>query len=59
MLADYVIDPKVALRLAEYIALTKLQGEALITFNKDIISAAADLIALAPFEVLLHPDVGN
>ena len=40
---------------AEYVALTKLQGDALVTFNNDIIAAAADLVAVAPFEALLRP----
>ena len=41
---------------AEYVALTKLQGDALVTFNNDIIAAVADLVAVAPFEALLLPD---
>lgn len=45
-MAKYVIDPEVAL--------TKLQGDALVTFNDDIIAAASDLIDLAPFEALLE-----
>lgn len=41
---------------AEYVALTKLQGDALVTFNNDIIAAVADLVAVAPYEALLRPD---
>jgi predicted nucleic acid-binding protein len=40
---------------AEYVALTELQGDALVTLNHDIIAAAADLVAVAPFEALMRP----
>jgi predicted nucleic acid-binding protein len=41
---------------AEYIALTRLQGDALITLDEDIAAAAAGLVAVAPFAALLRPD---
>jgi len=40
---------------AEYVALTKLQGDALVTLNDDMIAAVADLVAVAPFEALHRP----
>jgi predicted nucleic acid-binding protein len=44
---------------AEYIALTKLQGDALVTLDHDIIAAVAEVVAVAPFEALLRPDTGS
>lgn len=40
---------------AEYLALTKLQGDALVTLNADIRAAAADLVVVAPYTALLRP----
>jgi predicted nucleic acid-binding protein len=44
---------------AEYIALTRLQGDALITLDDDIAGAVADVVAVAPFEALLRPDAAT
>lgn len=41
---------------AEYVALTKLQGDAFVTLNGDLRAAVADLVAVAPFAALLRPD---
>jgi len=41
---------------AEYVALTKLQADALVTFDDEIIAAVAGVVAVAPFEALLRPD---
>jgi predicted nucleic acid-binding protein len=40
---------------AEYVALTQLQGDALVTLNADIVTAVANLVSVAPFEALLRP----
>ena len=40
---------------AEYVALTRLQGDALVTLDDDIIAAVAGVVAVAPFEALLRP----
>jgi predicted nucleic acid-binding protein len=40
---------------AEYVALTQLQGDALVTLNADIRTAVANLVVVAPFEALLRP----
>lgn len=40
---------------AEYIALTQLQGDALVTLNDEIKAAAVDFVTLAPYEALLRP----
>lgn len=37
---------------AEYVALTQLQADALITLNPDLASAAKDLVTVAPIDVL-------
>ena len=39
---------------AEYVALTKLQGDAFVTLNDNIGKAAADIVALAPYAALLR-----
>jgi len=41
---------------AEYVALTKLQGDALVTLDNDLAAAAAELMAVAPYEALLRTD---
>lgn len=41
---------------AEYVALTKLQGDALVTLDNDLAAAAAELVAVAPYEALLRTD---
>jgi hypothetical protein len=41
--------------MTEYVALTKLQGDALVTLNADIVTAVANLVSVAPFEALLRP----
>lgn len=41
---------------AEYVALTKLQADAFVTLNDNIGAAVADLVAVAPYAALLHPD---
>lgn len=41
---------------AEYVALTKLQADALVTLNAEITAAAARLVKVVPFEELLRPD---
>jgi predicted nucleic acid-binding protein len=38
---------------AEYIALTQLQADALVTLDKQLGKAAAKLVAVAPFDALL------
>jgi predicted nucleic acid-binding protein len=38
---------------AEYIALTRLQGDALVTFDTELASAASSLAAVAPLAELL------
>jgi predicted nucleic acid-binding protein len=40
---------------AEYVALTKLQADALVTLDARIAAAAADLVVVAPFEALARP----
>ena len=40
---------------AEYVALTQLQGDALVTLIADIRTAVANLVVVAPFEALLRP----
>ena len=42
---------------AEYVALTKLQADALVTLDDDVIAAVADLVDVAPFEALLRTDL--
>jgi hypothetical protein len=37
---------------AEYVALTQLQADALITLNPQLTTAAKDLVTLAPIDVL-------
>lgn len=37
---------------AEYVALTQLQADALITLNPDVASAAKELVTVAPIDVL-------
>lgn len=37
-------------------ALTKLQGDALVTLDNDLAAAAAELVAVAPYEALLRTD---
>jgi predicted nucleic acid-binding protein len=39
--------------LAEYVALTRLQADALVTLDDALASAAAPLVAVAPLEALL------
>ena len=41
---------------AEYVALTQLQADALVSFDEDIIAAVTDLVAVAPYEALLRAD---
>ena len=41
---------------AEYVALTKLQADALVTFDDEIIAAVAGVVAVAPFAALLRSD---
>ena len=42
---------------AEYIALTKLQGDALVTLDDDLAAGAAQFgVGVAPFAALLRPD---
>jgi predicted nucleic acid-binding protein len=40
---------------AEYIALTRLQADALVTFDKELSAAASTLIRVAPLAELLKP----
>ncbi len=40
---------------AEYVALTKLQGDALVMLSDEIGAAVAGLVAVAPYEALLRP----
>jgi predicted nucleic acid-binding protein len=40
---------------AEYIALTTLQADALITFDKELADAASTLVRIAPLTELLEP----
>jgi predicted nucleic acid-binding protein len=40
---------------AEYVALTILQAEALVTFDSGIIAAISEFMVVAPFEALLAP----
>lgn len=40
---------------AEYVALTQLQADALVTLNDNITAAVAGLVTIAPFEALLMP----
>jgi predicted nucleic acid-binding protein len=37
---------------AEYLAITKLQADALITIDRDLIAKAADVVTLAPLNAL-------
>lgn len=37
---------------AEYVALTQLQGDALVTFDERIARAVGDMVVVAPFEAL-------
>jgi predicted nucleic acid-binding protein len=37
---------------AEYVALTQLQADALITFDAELAAAARELVTIAPFEAL-------
>lgn len=39
---------------AEYVALTQLQADALITLDAEFAAAVKELVAVAPFEVLHH-----
>ena len=38
---------------AEYVALTRLQGDALVTFDDGVAAAVAEVVTVAPFEALL------
>lgn len=40
---------------AEYLALTRLQGEFFVTLDEDLARTAARLVPVAPFESLLDP----
>jgi hypothetical protein len=40
---------------AEYVALTQLQADALITLNKELAAAVQGLVTVAPFEALYSP----
>ena len=40
---------------AEYVALTQLQADALITFNEELAAAVKSLVTVAPFEALSDP----
>jgi hypothetical protein len=40
---------------AEYIALTRLQADALVTFDTELASAASSLVPVAPLADLLAP----
>lgn len=40
---------------AEYVALTQLQGEYLVTLDASLARAVGDLVRVAPFEALLEP----
>lgn len=44
---------------AEYIALTKLQADALITLDEKLASAAKEIVAVAPFESLARGSKAN
>ncbi len=43
-----------ALRDAEYIAITRLQADALVTLDSQLAARAADLVPVAPLEALLR-----
>jgi predicted nucleic acid-binding protein len=43
---------------AEYVALTQLQADALITLNKELAAAVQGLVTVAPFEALHGPTAG-
>lgn len=40
---------------AEYVALTKLQGDAFVTLDTGLAAAVADLVPVAPFSALVGP----
>lgn len=40
---------------AEYVALTKLQADALVTLDQEIAAAVVGLVTVAPYEALLRP----
>lgn len=44
-----------SLRLAEYLAVTRLQGDALVAGDEELAAAAADLVRLEPVEALFRP----
>jgi hypothetical protein len=44
---------------AEYVALTRLQGDALVTLDDGIRAAAAILVPVAPYEALLTTDIDS
>lgn len=41
---------------AEYVALTRLQADYLVSLDDDLVRAVAGVVATAPFEALLDPD---
>jgi predicted nucleic acid-binding protein len=41
---------------AEYIALTRLQADALVTFDRELSEAASSLVTVAPLTEVLRPD---
>ena len=43
---------------AEYVALTQLQADALVTLDDDLAEAVAGLVTVAPFEALTRPSGG-
>lgn len=42
---------------AEYVALTKLQGDAFVTLDNDLATAVADIVHVASYEALLNSDI--
>lgn len=44
-----------SVRLAEYLAVTRLQGDALVAGDEELAAAAADLVRLKPVEALFRP----
>ncbi len=44
-----------SLRHAEYIAITRLQGDALVAGDEELAAAAAELVRLEPMEALFRP----
>lgn len=44
-----------SVRLAEYLAVTRLQGDALVAGDEELAAAAAELVRLEPVEALFRP----